>query len=354
MCSTAEPTQSIRPLKTPLNTTESESILNSVPSSLKRALSLLLKLAVTSAVLGFIVWKLGWGTIIDTVEHADFKWLGAALVVFLISGWLGVVQWMIILRNRGIAISFGRAFSLYFIGLFFNNFALGIVTGDAIKVAYLRRTSGTGKPGFAATFLDRFAGLWAMIGFAVFGSALLIKQKAIESRSMTLAIIALFVTFASFGGILAFLISKRLQNIAHTALDRLPIPKKESLRQLIDNTIIESHDAHIILPVALVSTLVQFLRIIVHVLCAASLGLLTVANIHYFFIFVPMLALLMILPLPFGIRESVGGTLFALAGFKVQAAIVMGFIASLVGIVGSLLGGILFLTEKSGQSKHKA
>jgi glycosyltransferase 2 family protein len=326
--------------------------MSNAPRSMAgKILSTLLKLGVTAAVIAFIVWKLGWGTIIDTIEHANMMWLGVALIVFLVSGWLGVVQWMIILRNRGIGISFGRAFSLYFIGLFFNNFALGIGTGDAIKVAYLKFDSGTGKPGFAATFLDRFAGLWAMMGFAVFGSALLIKQKAVESGSMTMAIIALFVTFFSFGGILAFLISKRLQRFLHDLIDRMPLPKKESIRQLIDNTVIESNDTHIILPVALVSTLVQFLRIIVHVLCAASLGLLTFANFHYFFIFVPMLAMLMILPLPFGIRESVGGTLFAFAGFKLQSAIVMGFIASLVGIVGSLLGGILFLTEKSGKNK---
>jgi uncharacterized protein (TIRG00374 family) len=322
------------------------------PGKTRKILQTILKFGVTAGVLAFIVWKLGLGTIVDTVEHANFLWLVAALVVFLVSGWLGVIQWMIILRNRGMAVTFGRAFSLYFIGLFFNNFALGIVTGDAIKVAYLKYDSGTGKPGFAATFLDRFAGLWAMIGFAVFGSALLIKQKAIESRSMTLAIVALFVTFASFGGILAFLVSRRLQRFLHRVVDRIPLPKKESIRQLIDNTVIESNDRHIILPVALVSTLVQLLRIIVHVLCAASLGLLTTANFHYFFIFVPMLAMLMIAPLPFGVRESVGGTLFALAGFKVESAIVMGFIASLVGIVGSLLGGILFLTEKSGKAKN--
>jgi glycosyltransferase 2 family protein len=317
------------------------------PSSSRKILGFALKFTVTAAILVFIVWKLGWQQIVHTLIQARWDWLVLALGVFLVSGWLGVIQWMIILRNRGIKISFTRAFSLYFIGLFFNNFALGIVTGDAVKVAYLKMSSGTGKPGFAATFLDRFAGLWAMLAFAVFGSALLIKQKAIESRSMTLAIIALFVTFICFGGFLAVLISRNLQVVVFKAIDALPLPKKESLRKIVDETLIESHDRHIILPVALLSSIVQLMRIFVHIFCAASLGLLTTANFHYFFIFVPMLAMLMIVPLPFGIREGVGGTLFALAGFQVHAAIVMGFLATIVGIVGSLLGGILFLSEKT-------
>jgi glycosyltransferase 2 family protein len=325
------------------------------PKTVRRILGFAAKLAITVAVLVFIVWKLGWSQIAATAQQAQLDWLLLALAVFLVSGWLGVIQWMIILRNRGVPISFYRAFSLYFIGLFFNNFALGIVTGDAVKVAYLKMNdrNNTGKPGFAATFLDRFAGLWAMMAFAVLGSALLIKQKALESRSMTLAVIALFVTFFAFGGILAFLLSKNLQNKAFKVIDRLPIPKKQSLKKIIQETLIESHDMHIILPVAILTTVVQLMRIFVHICVAASLFLLTPDNFHYFFIFVPMLAMLMILPLPFGVRESVGGALFALAGFQMQAAIIMGFLASMVGIAGSLLGGVLFLTEKGRKIKDK-
>ena len=56
--------------------------------------------------------------------------------------------------------------------------------------------------------------------------------------------------------------------------------------------------------------------------------------------------MMMVVPLPFGIRESVGGTLFAFAGFQVHAAIVMGFLATLVGSAASLVGGILFVMNK--------
>ena len=304
------------------------------------------KVLVTVAVLVFIIWKLGFGQILSTVSQADPWWLCAALVVFFVSGWLGVVQWEIILKNRGVTLPFSRVFSLYFIGMFFNNFALGIIAGDAVKVAYIKIGEGQGKAGFAATFLDRFAGLWVMLGYAVFGSVLLIKQKALESRSMTLAIVALFVAFACFGGALAFLMSKKLQTLAFALIDRLPFRRKDALRRILDETIIESHDVHILLPVGVLSTVVQFMRIGVHILCAGALGMLSAANIHYFFIFVPILAMMMVAPLPFGVRESVGGALFAFAGFKLEAAIVMGFLATLVGSAASLVGGILFVMNK--------
>ena len=313
----------------------------------------IVKVLVTVAVLVFIIWKLGFGQILSTVSQADPWWLVAALVLFFVSGWLGVVQWEIILKNRGVTLPFSRVFSLYFIGMFFNNFALGIIAGDAVKVAYIKIGEGQGKAGFAATFLDRFAGLWVMLGYAVFGSVLLIKQKALESRSMTLAIVALFVAFVCFGGALAFLMSKKLQTLAFALLDRIPFRQKDALRRILNETIIESHDVHILLPVGVLSTVVQFMRIGVHILCAGALGMLSAANIHYFFIFVPILAMMMVAPLPFGVRESVGGALFAFAGFKVEAAIVMGFLATLVGSAASLVGGILFVMNKLNLSRKQ-
>jgi uncharacterized protein (TIRG00374 family) len=313
---------------------------------MRKITTAVLKVLITGLVLGFIVWKLGWAEIFGTIGQADWRWLVAAVVLFFISGWLGVLQWHIILKNRGVVLPFSKVFSLYFIGMFFNNFALGIIAGDAVKVAYIKVGQGTGKAGFAATFLDRFAGLWAMLGYAIFGSVLLIKQKALESGSMTLAIIALFVTFFCFGGALLFLMSKNLQSFAYLLIDKIPLRKKDSLKKILDETLIETHDVHILLPVGILSTVVQFMRIGVHILCAGALGLLSVANIHYFFIFVPILAIMMVVPLPFGIRESVGGALFAFAGFQTHAAIVMGFLATIVGSGASLVGGIMFIVNK--------
>ncbi|MDD5675116.1 MAG: lysylphosphatidylglycerol synthase transmembrane domain-containing protein, partial [Chitinivibrionales bacterium] len=134
------------------------------------------KVVITLLIVAAIIWKLGWRQILETVAHARPLYLLAALVLFIASGVLGVWQWRIILHNRRIPLSFGRAFMLYFIGLFFNTLSLGIVAGDAVKIAYIKYGDGKGKAGFAATFLDRFAGLWTMLAFAVIGCFFLIKE----------------------------------------------------------------------------------------------------------------------------------------------------------------------------------
>jgi hypothetical protein len=115
--------------------------------------------------------------------------------------------------------------------------------------------------------------------------------------------------------------------------------------------LIEAQDYKLLASVSALAILTQFLRIGVHILTAASLGLLTAANFQYFFIFVPIIAMIMTVPLPFGAREAFGGALFALAGFPQDAAFIMGFLASLIGIAVSSLGGIFFVAGKNYKSE---
>lgn len=323
-------------------------------NSFKKFVTTTLKLTITLGIVFFLVRKLGWSTIYKTVSEADFHWLLIAIVVFILSGVLGVFQWKILLKNRKIPLSFNRAFRLYFVGLFFNNFVFGGFLGDAVKIAEIRSKDGKGLQGLAATFLDRFAGLWAMCGFAVLGSIILLNKGVTTNGKIDTAMIALVVTFVLFAGIVVFLISKPIQKIFFSFIDRFPILQKARIHEVVSEMLIEAHDISVLVWVILLSTFIQLLRIGVHILTALSLGLLTGANFQYFFIFVPIIAMLMTLPLPFGVREAAGGALFSMAGFPTDAAFVMGFLASLVGLMSSLLGGVFFITNKTHlRKKHE-
>ncbi len=313
----------------------------------RNTLKTLLKGLVTFIIIALLINKLGWNGIVDTVVTAKPFWLAASLGLFIISTFLGVVQWRLLLHNRGIPLPFGRSCRLYMIGMFFNNFVLGGIVGDVLKIASIRSRDGKGKAGLAATFLDRFAGLWAMCGFAVAGSIILLYHGTITNGKIDTAAIALFAAFLLFAGILVFLVCKPVQRVSFSLLDSLPFSGKVRLHEIISEMLIEAHEIHLLFRVAVLSTVIQLLRIGVHILVACSLGLLTIDNFHYFFIFVPIIAMLMTLPLPLGVREAVGGTLFSLAGFPTNAAYVMGFLASLVGLAASFIGGLFYITDRT-------
>jgi hypothetical protein len=318
-------------------------------SRAKNIVSALLKIAVTAAVVAYIIHRLGWESIVSTVAEADPRWLLAALAVFIVSGVLGVVQWRVLLLNKGVKLPFGRCLSLYFIGMFFNNFMLGMVTGDAVRVTYVKTSNGSVRGGLAATFLDRFAGLWAMTCFAIAGSGVLLRRGLLDEGRIATAVVALAGTFGLFCLTCSFIVSRRMQRLSFRMLDTLPIPWKSVVRDVLKGIALEVHNRRVVVPVALLSMTIQAMRIGVHILCAAALGLLTAANFQYFFVFVPILAILMLIPLPFGVKESIGGSLFVLAGFSPEAPevpLVMEFLASLVGIVASLAGGVFFILSR--------
>jgi glycosyltransferase 2 family protein len=315
---------------------------------MKPFLSTFAKLLVTAGIVWYVIYKLGWDDVVVTLRHARLEWILATAMLFLVSNCIGAFQWQILLKNKGIDLSYWKSTRMYFIGMFFSNFIFGMAAADAVRVTYLKLGKSSAKSGFAATFLDRFAGLIAMLGFAAVGSIFLLKQKALENKSFDMALIALFAVFGALMCLLVLIISSRFQRFFFSILSKPFLPKKlgEGIAAIAREVIFEVHDRHVILPIALLSILIQLLRIGGNITCAASLDLLTPANTHYFFIFVPMLALLMIVPLPFGVREGVGGALYVLAGFQPKASVIMGFLTSIVGIIVTLPGALLFIAKQ--------
>ena len=96
-----------------------------------------------------------------------------------------------------------------------------------------------------------------------------------------------------------------------------------------------------------VATVTQLARVGVHVLVAAALGVRV--PVHYFFLFVPLVAVLVSLPVSFngiGVRESAGVVLFGLVGVDRAHAFSLQFMTYLVAVSVSLIGGIVVLLRR--------
>jgi len=88
------------------------------------------------------------------------------------------------------------------------------------------------------------------------------------------------------------------------------------------------------------------MRIFVHVLVARALGLKV--DLAYFFLFVPLLAVIVSLPISLngiGVREGAGILLFGLVGLDRASAFSLQFTTYLIAVAVSLIGGIVFLVR---------
>ena len=319
-------------------------LLKSIPDKVLKPIIQILKILITALVIYLVIRKLGWENIVSTVRSTNPLYAFYGLLCCVVSIFLGALQWHLIMHHKDVKIAYRETFELYNIGMFFNN--IGTLAGDTVKVAYIKTRHSLGKLGFAATFLDRFAGLLALLVFAAVGCLFMIFSGEIHSANEILIAKVVLVLFLLMGIMSLFLMMRRLRRLVIKIIDKLPIPKKQVLNDVVAATGLTVHQMPFVATIGCLSLVIQALRIGTHIFSAAALGILTAHNIVYFFIFIPLIALFMIIPLPFGIRETIGGSLFSLTGIPVQSAFVMQFMATFIGVIGSLWGGIEFLMNR--------
>ena len=314
---------------------------------MKRAAALLLKILITCALFWILFRHFGFRNILDSVLSADRAWLIIASVVFFISLVFSAVQWNLLLKAQGVNLGFKNAFSLYMIGHFFNNFLPGALGGDIVKVYRIRQDRRRGKEALAATFADRFAGLFILSFFALVCSFYIhnFKNMDIEgnlflyiSLLFGLFIIALFVFFSRRVG--AFIYQVLLKHVN-------PFHLRDKMEELHSFLHVYRNTRRLYTQIFAISFVTQLLRISVHIFASKAVGF----NVPpvYFLIFVPLIALIASLPVTFGglgLREGLGSVLFGYVSADKALAVAAQLMASIVGILVSLVGGVLFVAER--------
>ncbi len=166
-------------------------------SQTMKVLKLLLKIAVTVLCFWYISRKIDFTKAKDAVMKADWLWLFLSVVAFAFSKFLASFRLNIYFKNIGIHLSQKKNLKLYWLGMFYNLFLPGAISGDAYKVVLLTRKYDVSyKKITAAVLLDRFSGLLALgLILSVYGVIVLDKQlyDIILISGSVLSVVALYV-----------------------------------------------------------------------------------------------------------------------------------------------------------------
>ena len=299
-----------------------------------------IKFVISIALIWWLLHRIGLESVFEQFLSLSWFWLVMSLLTFIVSNIAGAFQWFLLLRAQGVPLSFFHAVSFYHVGLFFNNFLVGYVGGDAFRIYDVNRKTGQMAAAVSSVFFDRFIGFFALTSLAMFVSVFWIQDLVSRDSVFLTALI-----LAGWIITILFLFNDRLAK-KFSWLFRLLLPK------MIHGKLLEIYygihsfkqNKSVLLSVFIIALLVQTLRIFTHVWAAYALGVRVDA--FYFFIFVPMIALAASLPISIGgigVREQSAVALFAqisLASAKITA---FEFLAYLVGIAASLPGGLFFI-----------
>jgi glycosyltransferase 2 family protein len=180
-----------------------------------RILRLLAKVLVTAICLWYVSRKIDFREAFAVIQKANWFFIFLALVLFTLSKVLSSVRLNIYFRNIQIHLPEWTNIKLYWLGMFYNLFLPGSITGDAYKVIRLTKTFETPyKKTSAAVLLDRFSGLAGLGLILAAYSILVLTQKLYVSALIAGALGAILALYL----VIRFLLADFLPGFIPTLL----------------------------------------------------------------------------------------------------------------------------------------
>jgi hypothetical protein len=308
----------------------------------KPVLILLAKLLVSGGLLTYFISRVHPERFLHTFATANYYWISLALVVYLLTQAISAVRWSVLARPLDIETPLNDLLKYYLIGMFFNLFAPGTVGGDVSRIFYLVRDEDAHAKGRAvptmraamSVLMDRAIGMIVLVWLGAAG-LLLFPEYAVPPtvRSITLLLAAGFVGAA----LLLPLLRRVLPEDSHPLVVKIRLGLRSYRTQ-----------SRALMVAILVSLVVHLIQAWMHLVIGRALGL----DLPYSFCIIvyPLVGTFAAIPVSLnglGLRE--GGYIYLLAviGIGTEHAIAFGLLLFLIVALDSLIGGIIFLLQKS-------
>lgn len=141
----------------------------------RKLLKLFLKIGITVLCFWYISQKIDFSKAFDAMAGANWALLFLAVVCYVLSKIVAAYRLNIYFKNINLHLSQWVNGKLYWLGMFYNLFLPGSISGDAYKVVLLnKKLKAPYKKTGAAMLLDRFSGLLGLgILLSIYGSIVL-------------------------------------------------------------------------------------------------------------------------------------------------------------------------------------
>ncbi|MFH1458025.1 MAG: lysylphosphatidylglycerol synthase transmembrane domain-containing protein [Candidatus Omnitrophota bacterium] len=313
-------------------------------STFKKIFSVVIRVSVSIILLVLLLKfnKIDMQKVLSEIKGLNKMALTFSFLIMLVGYVLCLFRWEMLLKALKIQLPLPRVVASFSGGLFFNLFLPSTIGGDLMRSIDLAAHTKRPKEVIATVFLDRLSGYIGLVILAL--SALIFGWRLIQDQGVLWALfvisfLLIFILLVLFNNFLFSKIS-RLLNCLHAG------KAKELLMDLHQEIhYFKGHKRTIIANVIL-SILIQAVGPLTFFIIAVALGLKI--NLIYFFIFLPIIGAITLLPISIGglgLREATTTLFFAKVGVDTHLALTMSLLnSSFIFICGSLGGLIYVLT----------
>ena len=257
----------------------------------------LLRILISLVVLIIVIASVGVDRLWAVLSSVNLGWFLIALAIHFLGIVIRTFRWAILVKSLDVHVSFGRLFYLYMAGTFFNTFLPTGIGGDVVKIIDLAPESG-GARAFSTVFADRLTG--------ILGTSLIALCVAIIDPADVPPPVVALVIFVT-GGILVATLLLTQQQLIDRVMRHVPgwskLLAKGKVRRIYEA--LTSYSLGAIARSTLVSLPFTLTLIASQYALALSLGVKV--PVQYFALFIPLTALVQMLPISFnglGVREG--------------------------------------------------
>ncbi len=304
----------------------------------------ILKVAISLGVLALFLRQVDVEEVLRLLQEMQWLPFLSALALFLSGSFVRAYRWGVLVWALGVEASWWRLVKLYLVGTFFNQFLPTGMGGDAVKMYELSRADHKAAAAISSVLVDRFLGLFVLFAMALAALAFSYQLVPIQVRAL---IAAVFIA-SLLGG--ALLLQRTWLEAwgQRLGLNRL-LNRIKILRELYDS--LHEYGSPALGKATLASVAWNLILVLGYYLLARAVGI--DLAIWYFFLFVPIISVLLMIPSVGGLGVREGATTFLfgqVADTNRAGALALAYLITLW--VSALLGAVLYIIQGMQEARR--
>lgn len=297
---------------------------------------------VSIALIIYVLSKVDVAIVARELSSANLWLILLALVLYMGAICINGFKWLILLRAQDVHAPVSAALQYIFVGFFFNNVFPANIGGDVMRGYGMARYTERTAEAAVSVVVDRIMGLIAYMSAAAVMAIILVSTTWRTDMEVLLAVAV--IALAAVAGALAVLLSRRLRRLAARAFRWRWLAPMAPLYERAS----QSFDAYrfrygtLLLAFAIALAGLMVVNVVNWLLSEATGGGIP---LRYIFLFNPLIALVLLVPISIGGHGVIQGIypfFYGLVGVPEEHAIAVSVLMSFVIIVGSLPGGVLW------------
>lgn len=301
-----------------------------------------LRIGAGFTILGFLFLTVDIPEFLEIIRKANLPLFLTTLISYILIQIIFSYRWQLLLKVFQLFIPIIKLLKAYLIGLFWTNLIPTAIGGDVARGYYMYRYTQKGKEVAISVIVERFTGFTAqvligLVALAFIFSSLPDPLIAWVILGTTLVyIISLIILFNQT----VFILSERfLKKIKAERLGQMVL-------KIYDAISLYKSAPNVLFQTVFISLIVQAITIVIYYVLSLSLHISI--PLFYFFLFLPIINIISMIPITpggFGLREGISVTLFSTIGVSQAHALGLSLAWFLVIVLTSLIGGVLYFQK---------